>query len=173
MNTEAVIFNIKNKEVTVYGYPELEGQQGVLLGDGMAFFFGKGWNNHELHIANTQTGKIRKISTSNGALLVDDNEVDYEAIAKSCKNGIHNARAKAIRYAGINRWGKFENGICAISWMLYPDGQYFADSDGYGMKDNDEEMVYAIIDTNLVIIEPFSPISDIEKHLKELRGRQI
>jgi len=33
--------------------------------------------------------------------------------------------------------------------MLYPDGRYFADEDGYGMEDNEEENVYCIIDSNL------------------------
>ena len=33
-------------------------------------------------------------------------------------NGISNARAKAMRYVGINRWDGFKDGICAISWML-------------------------------------------------------
>ena len=53
--------------------------------------------------------------------------------------------------------------------MLYPDGRYFADSDGFGMEDNDEEEVYAIIDTNLMIVKPFRPIEDVTDYLKELR----
>ena len=56
--------------------------------------------------------------------------------------------------------------------MLYPDGRYFADSDGFGMEDNDEEEVYAIIDTNLVIVEPFRPIKDVANYLKELRNKK-
>lgn len=126
-----------------------------------------------MHLANTLTGKIRKLSTTEGGLLVDDDDIDYDLIAKECKNGIGNARAKAIRYAGINRWDGFKDGLCAISWMLYPDGRYFADSDGFGMEDNDEEEVYAIIDTNLVIVEPFRPIKDVANYLKELRNKNI
>lgn len=53
--------------------------------------------------------------------------------------------------------------------MLYPDGRYFADSDGFGMEDNDEEEVYAIIDTDLNIVKPFRPIKDVAAYLKELR----
>ena len=164
MNTDSIKFRVKGKDVTVSGYPELEGCEGTLEGDGMAFFFG---DNRELYIANTQTGKIRKVSTEE-SLLVNDNEIDIEAIAKVCTNGLHNARNKEIRYAGINRWDGFKDGLCAISWMLYPDGRYFADSDGFGMEDNEEE-VYAIIDTNLVIVEPFRPIEDVTAYLKELR----
>ena len=165
MFKNGVRFKVAGKEVTVFGYPELEGCTGTLDKDGMAFFFVK---NEGLYIANTINGKIRKFS-SNGNLLVDDCDIDFDAIAKVCTNGLHNARNKEIRYAGINRWDGFKDGLCAISWMLYPDGRYFADSDGFGMEDNDEEEVYAIIDTNLVIVEPFRPIEDVSAHLKELR----
>ena len=165
MNTDSIKFRVKGKDVTVSGYPELEGCEGTLEGDGMAFFFG---DNRELYIANTQTGKIRKVSTEE-SLLVNDNEIDIEAIAKVCENGLHNAQSKAIRYAGVNRWDGYKNGMCAITWTLYPDGRYFADSDGFGMEDNDEEVVYAIIDTDLNIVEPFRPIDNIKAYLKKLR----
>ncbi len=172
MNVESVKFEIRDSEVSIHGYPELEGRKGTLSGDGIAFFFGNGWRNYELYVANTITGKIRKLSTTEGELLVENEDIDYDAIAQKCKNGYGNAQAKAIRYAGINRWNDFKDGLCAISWMLYPDGQYFADSDGFGMEDNDEEEVYAIIDTNLNIVEPFRPINDIAAYLKELRNNK-
>ena len=162
-------FEQQDNSVFVYGYPELKDRKGILAGDGMAFFFGEGWRNYELYVANTLTGKIRKLSTTDGELLVDDDDIDYDLIAKECENGIDNARAKAIRYAGINRWDGFKDGLCAISWMLYPDGRYFADSDGFGMEDNDEEEVYAIIDIDLNIVEPFRPIKDVATYLEEIR----
>lgn len=162
-------FEIRNGKVFVHGYPGLEGQKGFLAGDGIAFFYGEGWRNYELYLANTLTGKIRNLSTTDGVLLVNDDEIDYDAIAKTCKYGFGNARAKAICYAGINRWGDFKDGLCAISWTLYPDGRYFADDDGFGMEDNNEEVVYAIIDTELNIIEPFRPIKDVTAYLNEIR----
>ena len=169
MIEKCIEFKIRDGEVVIHGYPELENRKGVIVGDGIAFFFGEGWRNYELYIANTITGKIRKLSTTRGELLVDDNDIDYDAIAKECENGIGNAQAKAIRYAGLNRWDGFKDGLCAISWMLYPDGRYFADEDGFGMEDNDEEEVYAIIDTDLNIVEPFRPIKDVAAYLKEIR----
>ena len=169
MKQETIRFKQQDNDVFVYGYPELKDHKGILAGDGMAFFFSEGWRNYELYVANTLTGKIRKLSTTDGELLVDDDDIDYDLIAKECENGIGNARAKAIRYAGINRWDGFKDGLCAISWMLYPDGRYFADSDGFGMEDNDEEEVYAIIDTDLNIVEPFRPIKDVATYLEEIR----
>lgn len=169
MEQETIRFERKDNGLFVYGYPELQDREGIPAGKGMAFFFGEGWQNYELYIANTKTGKIRKLSTAEGKLLVDDDDIDYNAIAEMCENGIGNARAKAIRYARINRWDDFKNGLCAISWMIYPDGRYFADSDGFGMEDNEEEIVYAILDTNLEFVEPFRPISDVDAYLKSLK----
>lgn len=166
MDTDTIGFIIEGEKVHVQGYPALEGRSGFLDGDGMAFFFGKGYG---LHIANTVTGKIREISTEEGYLLVEENDIDYNAIGKECTHGIQNAKNKITHYAKINRWDGFKDGLCAISWMLYPEGRYFADSDGYGMEDNDEEEVYAIIDTNLEIIEPFRPIKDVRAYLSEKR----
>ena len=37
------------------------------------------------------------------------------------------------------------------------------------MEDIDEEIVYAVIDTNLDIIVPFRPINNIAAYLKEFR----
>ena len=169
MGIHSVKFTIQGNDVKVSGYPELENRKGTIVGDGIAFFFGEGWRNYELYVANTLTGKIRKLSTTDGEMLVDDNDIDYDAIAKVCENGIGNAKAKVICYAGLNRWDGFKDGLCAISWTLYPDGRYFADEDGYGMEDNDEEEVYAIIDTDLKIVEPFRPIKDVSTYLEKIR----
>lgn len=159
-------FDIKGKDVMITGIPELEGCKGFLCGDGMAIFFGRG---KSFYVANTATGKLRQMSSETGFLLVEASEIDYNAIAKVCQNGFDNAVRKSIQYASLNRYDGYKGGLCALSWMLYPDGRYFADEDGFGMEDNDEENVYAIIDTNLDIIEPFRPVKDIVAYLKKIR----
>lgn len=173
MEKETFEIEIKDGQAFVHGHPELEEERaGGLAGDGMALFWGRGWRNYELFVANTQTGKIRKLATCGGRLLVDDSEIDYESIARMCEHGIENARCKNINYSGLGTWDKFSDGLCAISWMIYPDGEYFADSDGYGMQSNDEEVLYAVMDTNLDIIEPFRPIYDVKAYLSALRERR-
>lgn len=168
---ESVRFEVKGKDVVaVSGCPEIEGMTGVLSGDGMAFFFGK---YKEFYVANTTAGTLRKFSAADGTVLVADEEIDLAAISSSCEHVVCNARNKTVRYACMNRYDGFRSGICAISWMLYPDGRYFADSDGFGMEDNDEVNVYAVIDTNLDVIEPFRPIEDVAAYLKEVRKREV
>ena len=71
-------------------------------------------------------------------------------------------------YAGINRWTNCKNGLIALSWMLYPDGRYFADEDGFGMEDNDEVTVYCVMNENLEVIRPFAPVEDVPSLLTQL-----
>ena len=165
---DCIQFEHKEGYFYLYGIPELEGRAGVCGGEGMLFFFGRN-GNQDMYVVNTQTGKMRQLSTSDGCLLVSDEEIDYDSIAQKCECGFVGAKRKIVRYAGLNRWSDFRGGLCAISWMLYPAGQYFADSDGFGMDDNDEEVVYAIMNTNLEILEPFRPVDDVNKYLDEMR----
>lgn len=171
MEQDIIKFNVNEitQEVTVDGYPELNGRKGISGGDGMAFFFGKGWDNQEVIVVNMKTCKIRKISTEEGTLLVDDKDISFELIECKCKNGYLNAKNKRVKYSGINRWDGFKNGLCAISWMLYPEGRYFEDSDGFGAEDNDEEVVYAIMNMELEFVIPFRPFQDIKSDLDLLR----
>lgn len=169
MKPDSITFEVIDQKVYVHGYPELEGREGYMMTDAIAFFRGKGWNNHEWYIANIQTGRIRLMATPTGQVMVDDNEIDYAAIDQQCEYGSHNAANKVLCYGSMYTWDGFKDGLCAISWTLYPDGQYFADSDGYGMRDNDEERVYAIINEKLDVVVPFRPVKDIEALLSELR----
>lgn len=172
MNEKQIRFQIKDERVAVFGYPALEGREGTLVGDGIASFRGEGRRNYEWYLANTVTGTIRNFSTSDGRLLVDDSDIDYNAIASECEYGLEYAKTKRMNYATMGYWDFFKDGFCAISWMLYPDGVYFADSDGFGVEDNDEEVVYAIIDTELTIVEPFRPLEHINATLEEVRQRK-
>lgn len=171
MNAGTIQFEVKGNDVFVHGYPELENRKGLLVGDGMAFFFGSGWRNYELYIANTLTGQIRQLSTEGGSVLIIDDEIDLETIKRECEYGYIHAERKSQCYASLNRWDGFKNGLCAISWTLYPDGRYFADEDGFGMEDNDEVVIYGILNTNLEFVEPFRPISDVAEYLKQLRSK--
>lgn len=166
MKTLNVIFMINGNEVTVTNYPDLAGKKGIIDREGMVFFWGEG---KSFYVGNTQTRMLRQFSSANGYLLVDERDIDYNSISRACRHGFMNAAGKYIEYAALNRYDGFKEGICAVTWMLYPDGRYFADSDGFGMEDNDEEEVYAIIDANLEIIHPFRPVKDVEVYLKELR----
>ena len=63
--------------------------------------------------------------------------------------------------------------FAAFAGCFYPDGRYFADEDGYGMEDNEEENVYCIIDSNLRIVIPWQPMTDGEmaEKMREARDK--
>ena len=54
-----------------------------------------------------------------------------------------------------------------ICWTVYPEGRYFADEDGFGMENNDEENAYCIINKDLEIIVPFQPMDNVKEMLKK------
>lgn len=110
---------------------------------------------------------MRKIVERGKLVGFSDEEIDFEAIDKL--ENSHNAHSRIIQYAGINRWGDCKDGLIALSWMLYPDGRYFADEDGYGMEDNDEVKVYCVLDENLQVVRPFGPVDDVTELLSKMR----
>lgn len=122
--------------------------------------------NKDEYIVNTETGKARKIVEARYKACFTDDEIDFETIEQMPNS--HNARLRNINYAPLNRWTDCNNGIIALDWMLYPDGMYFADSDGYGMEDNDELSVVCIMNDNLEVIRPFTVVPDVRALLNQL-----
>jgi hypothetical protein len=167
MNTKSVRFEINDREVIVHGIPELEGLTGGLIGDGVASFYKK--EERKWYLANTETGRWRMMKEG-WSLVLDDSEIDFEAVKVQCKHGLYNAERRLICYSDVSLYdNKFQNGYSGIEWMIYPEGQYFADSDGFGGEDCSEELLGAIIDKNLDFVEPFKPVKGISALLRQYR----
>lgn len=167
MNTNSVRFEINDSKVIAHGIPELEGLTGGLVGDGVASFYKK--DEREWYLANTETGRWRMMKKGR-MLILDESEIDFEAVKVQCKHGLYNAERRLICYSDVSLYdNKFQNGYSGIEWMIYPEGQYFADSDGFGGEDCSEENLGAIIDKNLDFVEPFKPVKDISALLRKYR----
>ena len=147
----------------IHGIAELEGCECYSWGENLWYVRD---NEYGKYLVNMVTGKMRKISERGTLVGFSDDEIDFEAIDKL--ENSHNAHSRSILYAGIDRWTNCKNGLIALSWMLYPDGRYFADEDGYGMEDNDEVKVYCVLDENLQVVRPFAPVDDVSRLLKLL-----
>ncbi len=55
---------------------------------------------------------------------------------------------------------KFVDGICRFSWMVQPDGMYWMDEDGYGMTNDEEIWLYALMNEKGEFITPFFDKND-------------
>ena len=51
---------------------------------------------------------------------------------------------------------KYQGGLCRISWMVQPDGRYYADEDGFGADDDEEVWLYAYINERGEFVTKFS-----------------
>ncbi len=76
-----------------------------------------------------------------------------------------NAMSTKVPYFfGIEDYSK---GVTLVVWTLQPDGCYYADSNGYGMTDDEEINIYAYIDKEGHIIVPFQPMDcDLKKRYR-------
>ena len=123
--------------------------------------------NGDAYLVNKATGKARQISTPGFVVGFSDDEIDFAVIDK-LPHG-HNARARRMDYGSVCWWDSCKDGLIALCWTLYPDGRYFADEDGFGMEDNDEEKVFCVMDDELNVVRPFTVVPDIKALLMELR----
>ncbi|MCH4154950.1 MAG: hypothetical protein LKF31_01460 [Muribaculaceae bacterium] len=108
-------------------------------------------------LININKGIARLILDSRGQVLIDDSEINYRSITENSESGICVYSKQTPYYFGL--YTKFEDGLNALCWTTCPDGQFYADEDGFGAESNAEEDVYCIINTDLDIIVPFQPMS--------------
>jgi hypothetical protein len=164
-------FEIEGMNVLSVGFPELDALHvyGYMIGEGMAMF---GQSRGPLFIVNTETNKIKKLVDENSKVVgFTKEDIDYSSLKGIEHTG--GAYVMKVDYAGMGRYLDFRNGICALYWMLYPDGMYFADEDGIGMEDNDEVEIYCVIDKDFNVLRPFRPVEDVQELLVEvLRERE-
>ena len=130
-----------------------------LIGEGMAM---EGCSRGPLCMVNTETNERRQLIDETGHVVgFGEQDFDWEKLKqvehRYCLDN------RVVEYAGLGRYNNFRNELCCLSWMLYPEGRYFADEDGFGMEDNDEENIYCVIDKDLEVLIPFQPMTDSER----------
>lgn len=78
-------------------------------------------------------------------------------------------RAKCLSAQFPTKIGCFTHGVAQVSWQINPDGQYYMDSDGYGMTNDDEIEIYGFIDTEMNVLVKFQHINKNWARLKQMR----
>ena len=151
-------FSSDERGILCHGHSLLEKLSVHPIGEGMQWI---GNSHGPLFFANYFTGKARQLLDENSHLVgFGDQDFDWEKLKKVEHS--HDLNHRYVDYGGLGRYDDFRDGVCCLCWMLYPDGRYFADEDGFGMEDNDEENIYCIIDKNLRIVIPWQPMTDEE-----------
>lgn len=122
--------------------------------------------NGDRYLVNKVTGKARQISTPGYVVGFSDDEIDFVTVDK-LPHG-HKAHSRDMDYTPMGWFDRCKNGLIVLVWMLYPNGRYFADEDGFGMEDNDEEKIYCVMNDNLKVVRPFTVVRDIHALLDQL-----
>lgn len=140
------------------------------MGYGMLRFSNRSYGNKQIFIVNPAIKKVYPISEPNGQLVgftLDD--IEWDNVNQLEHN--YDAKRLVADYGGLSI-GDYQDGLARVDWMLYPDGRYFADEDGFGMEDNDEVNITAYIDTQCRIVVKFQDLEDDDKR-KRLREKAI
>ena len=140
------------------------------MGYGMLRFSNRSYGNKQIFIVNPAIRKVYPISEPDGKLVgftLDD--IDWDCVNQLEHN--YDAKRLVADYGGLSI-SDYQDGIAYVSWMLYPDGRYFADEDGFGMEDNDEVNISAYIDTQCRVVVKFQDMEDDGKR-KQLREEAL
>ena len=162
-------FRSDERGITCQGHPLLEKLSIHPIGEGMLWI---GNSRGPLFFANYFTGKARQLLDENSNLVgFVDRDFDWEKL-KTVEHP-YDVNHKHVDYRGLGRYNDYRNGICCLCWMLHPDGRYYADEDGFGMEDDDEENIYCVINSDLRIVIPWQPMTDEEMatRMREARDK--
>ncbi len=136
-------------------------------GEGMYSFSEKSGNRSCL--LNTNTKEAWELVGDYGKFVEWDpsSSVDKNSISDMPVEVQVRAENGHVSYAfGVNY---FTNGVASVSWTLQPDGQYYADEDGFGGTRDREITLTAFIDSKARILVPFQLMDrETESHLKRL-----
>lgn len=125
-------------------------------------------NGKRVFLVNKEKNEAWELVNAIGTLsLWNASAVEISSIFEMPGVAQRNAMSvKVPYYFGIE---EYSNGVTLVVWTLQPDGCYYADSDGYGMTDDEEINLYAYIDKEGHIIVPFQPMDyDLKERYRPL-----
>lgn len=99
---------------------------------------------------------------------ISEEDIDWESLKGVPQKALQRAHGLDAHFP--TEFGKFQNGVADIYWMLNPDGMYYADSDGYGMTDDEEVELHGFIDRQGRVVGKLRNINDDWKLLRQMRA---
>ncbi|MEG0900245.1 MAG: hypothetical protein RSF40_11120 [Oscillospiraceae bacterium] len=94
-------------------------------------------------------------------------DINEESLKSLPEFAIESAKCLSAQFP--TKIGHFTHGVAQVSWQINPDGQYYMDSDGYGMTSDDEIEIYGFIDTEMNVLVKFQHINKNWERLKQMR----
>lgn len=129
----------------------------ISLDECMFLFASKMGKDIYLINKNKKTGYML-VNTSNHVQVSED-EIDLISIQEAFnKERIEEDPRKCIKENLYFDFyvSNFKDGLATWSWEIYPDGRYFEEEDGTGMKPNNPVVITANISSECNIIMPFT-----------------
>ena len=129
-------------------------------GCGMTRYRSFGFGNKGLIIVNEEKREAHMLVYPDGELAgFTAGDMDMESIGQT--GHTHEVTGMKVNYRlEVER---FRDGVALVSWMLHPDGSYYADEDSYGHQDDKEVWVYAYIDTDCRVLVKFQQMETKEE----------
>ena len=139
------------------------GKERFLVADwgcGMTRYRSFGFGNKGLILVKEEKREAHLLVYPDGELAgFTADDMDMESIAQTGYE--HEVKSLTVNYRLEAQ--RFRDGVALVSWMLHPDGSYYADEDGYGRGNDKEVWVYAYIDTDCRVVVKFQKMDTLEE----------
>ena len=126
-------------------------------GCGMTRYRSRPWGNKGLIVANEEEKRAWMLVYPDGRITgFNAGDFDMESIKTTgCE---HIVERMTVDY--MFDVEKFKDGKAVVTWMLRPEGSYYADEGGFGRTDDGEVCIYAVIDTHCQVVKKFQASED-------------
>lgn len=118
-----------------------------------------GWqdNSHRIFLINKDTEEAWEMVDANGKLCWDSSVVNDESLHSLP----YDAQMKAINMRQEHlEIMNYRNGVTCATWRLQTEFHCGPDEDGFGMEDDEEINLYAVMDKYCNILVPFQPMDE-------------
>lgn len=162
MADEPGTFDEKMYRILISDKYSRDGYEKCSLGEGMEIVNQVIWGwwkprfllNHNLKTAYEWMWPSEQLA------IVDAEHIDWDSMKDLPEDAISTLHAYSFKYPSFIK--SFQNGIALVQWQLIPDGRYWMDDDGYGMKGDVELNIYGFIDKEANIVSKFHYYTDSE-----------
>lgn len=107
------------------------------------------------------------IGTDGCLVTVSEDDIDWNGLKGVPEKAL--VRAHTLDTHFSTYIDKFKNGVAEVNWMINPDGEYYADSDGYGMTNDKEIELTGFIDCQGRPVTKFINFDGDRKQIMALR----